>query len=392
MMKGKNQWNLVCLKADPFNLTPPTDRENIIWAGMENVKQHFNEIFEVAISSSATQIVLNRGPHGTGKTHALLYFSLERNLPRLSTIGGQIHSIRCRVPNEIGKSDEDFYTALLDEFGMTYVRKIVRDAVANLSETQAFQSLQKVLGSEELARAFWLLGTEDASDKHALLRTYFLDGCTRTELRKIGIARNISKAQDRFRVLACVLQCLIGLDPTRDPSQHSRVCLWIDGMEDLLYFTSAQFRTLTQGLRDMIDRLPNFFTLFLNITLSAPEEYEDIELMLGRAVIDQITDTIYFPKLTVDEGIQYVKDLINDPQHRDRDSLKDLPRTYPFEEAALRMLLEGMEMRTPRDINIRCRSAINYAFRDNQFESGKGIIDPEYVMKIQKREIDREMD
>lgn len=391
MMKSKNQWNLIFFKADPFDLTPPTDLENVIWAGMSNVKQHFNEIFEVAISSSATQVVLNQGPHGGGKTHASLYFSLEKNLPPLSTIGGQVHSIRCHVPNEIGKSDEDFYTSLIDEMGMTCVQKIVQNAVSNLSENQALQSFQRVLGSEELARAFWLLGAEEANDKHALLRTYFLDGCTRTELRKLGIARNISKAQDRFRILACVLQCLIGLDPTRDPSQHSRVCLWIDEMEDLLYFTPAQFRTLTQGLRDMIDRLPNFFTIFLNITLSAPEEYEDIELMLGRAVIDRITDTIYFPELTVDEGMQYVKDLINDPQHRDQDSLKDLPRTYPFKETALRMLLEGMEIRTPRDINMRCRSAINYAFRDEEFKVGKSIIDPTYVRKIEKSEIDREI-
>lgn len=390
MMKDKNKWNLISLKADPFDLTPPTDPKNIIWAGLDNVKQHFNEIFEIALSSSSTQVVLNRGPHGGGKTHASLYFSLEKSLSHLSTIGRQVHSIRCSVPNEIGKSDEDFYTALLDQFGMTYVQEIVQDAIASLPKSQALPSLQKILGSEELARAFWLLGTEDASDKHALLRSYFLDGCTRTELRKLGIARNISKAQDRFRVLACVLQCLIGLDPTRDPSQHSRVCLWIDEMEDLLYFTPAQFRTLTQGLRDMIDRLPNFFTLFLNITLSVPEEYEDIELMLGRAVIDRITDTIYFPELTVDEGMKYVKDLINNPQHRTQDSLKDLPQTYPFEETALRMLLEGMEIRTPRDINIRCRSAINYAFRDVEFETGKDIIDSRYVAKIEKSEIDQD--
>lgn len=391
MMKSENQWNLIFFKADPFDLTPPTDLENVIWAGMSNIKQHFSEIFEVAISSPATQVILNRGTHGGGKTHASLYFSLEKNLPPLSTMGGQVHSIRCHVPNEIGKSDEDFYTTLLDEIGMTYVQKIVQEAVLNLSETQALQSFQRVLGSEEIARAFWLLGTEEASDKHALLRTYFLDGCTRTELRKLGIARNISKAQDRFRILACVLQCLIGLDSTRDPSQHSRVCLWIDEMEDLLYFTPAQFRTLTQGLREMIDRLPNFFTLFLNITLSVPEEYEDIELMLGRAVIDRITDTIYFPELTVDEGIQYVKALINNPQHRDQDILKDLPQTYPFEETALRMLLDDMEIRTPRNINIRCRNVINYAFRDTEFETGKSIINSVYVRKIEQSELNREV-
>ena len=391
-MMDKSQWNLILLKADPFNLTPPTDPESVIWAGMKNVKRHFNEILEVAISSSATQVVLNRGPHGGGKAHASLYFSLEKNIPDLSAIERRVHSVRCRVPNEIGKSDEDFYTALLDEFGMSHVQEIVRDAVGNLSETQALKSLHKVLGSEELARAFWLLGTEKENDKHALLRSYFLDSCTRTELRKLGIARNITKAQDRFRVLAGVIQCLIGLDPISESSQHARVCLWVDEMEDLLYFTPAQFRTLTQGLRDMIDRLPNFFTLFLNMTLSAPEEFEDTELILGRAVIDRITDFIHFPELTVDESMEYVEDLINNPLYRDQDSLKDLPRTYPFEERALRMLLEGLETRTPRDINIRCRRTINSAFRDDQFTRVReGIINPTYVMRMEKNEINQEI-
>ena len=275
---------------------------------------------------------------------------------------------------------------------MSHVQEIVRDAVGNLSETQALKSLHKVLGSEELARAFWLLGTEKENDKHALLRSYFLDSCTRTELRKLGIARNITKAQDRFRVLAGVIQCLIGLDPISESSQHARVCLWVDEMEDLLYFTPAQFRTLTQGLRDMIDRLPNFFTLFLNMTLSAPEEFEDTELILGRAVIDRITDFIHFPELTVDEGMEYVEDLINNPLYRDQDSLKDLPRTYPFEERALRMLLEGLETRTPRDINIRCRRTINSAFRDDQFTRVReGIINPTYVMRMEKNEINQEI-
>ena len=56
------------------------------------------------------------------------------------------------------------------------------------------------------------------------------------------------------------------------------------------------------------------------------------------------------------------------------------------------MLIENLRKRTPGDINKQCHNAINSAFRDNQFEAGKGIIDPPYVMKIQKRELDREMD
>lgn len=387
------QWAYLFLKSDPFDLTLPTDPRQVVWAGMIELKKRFGEIFEVAASSAATQIVLNRGPWGGGKTHASLYFGIEKNLPLTSESVERIYSERVHLPQEPGKASEDFYTDLLDTFGMSRVQKIVQDAVANKSRDEILDSLQKVVGSEELAHAFWLLGTENADEKQALLRAYFLEGSTRTELRKLGIARNISKSQDRFRVLAGVLQCLIGLDPNLSPSKHSRVCLWIDEMEDLIYFPSGQFRILTQGLRDMIDRLPNFFTLFLNISLAEPEEYDEIETILGRALIDRISDGIYFPELELEEGVQYVKALINDPKYRIPDTqLDELPQTYPFEEEALLMLLDDLKPRTPRSINKRCRNAINAAFRDALFaQPGVGIIDSKVVKAIEKRELDREI-
>ena len=391
-MTSQADLSLLFLNGNPFGTTPPANPEDIVWAGMSELKQRFNEIFQEAAFSSATQVVLNRGHWGGGKTHALLYFGIEDNLPPEVTKQIQIYSINIRSPKEAGNPAQDFYTDFLEKLGMTRVQKIIRNVVSNLSEAEVLQSFQKVLESEELARAFWLFGTEDTSEKQGLLRNYFFEGCTRTDLKKLGIARNISKAQDRFKVIAGILQCLIGLDASHAPSGHSRVYLWIDEMEDLIFLPSAQFRILSQGLREIIDRLPNFFTLFLNMSLAEPEKHEDFEAILGNAVIDRITNNIYFPELELDEAVEYVKELVNHPQYRDKPLPKGLPQTYPFDEIALRMLIENLRKRTPRDINKQCHNAINCAFRDNQFEAGKGIIDPAYVMKIQKRELDREMD
>ena len=391
-MTSQADLSLLFLNGNPFGTTPPANPEDIVWAGMSELKQRFNEIFQEAAFSSATQVVLNRGHWGGGKTHASLYFGIEDNLPSEVTKQTQVHLINIRSPKEAGNPAQDFYTDFLEKLGMTRVQEIIRGVVSNLSEAEVLQSFQKILESEELARAFWLFGTEDTSEKQALLRSYFFDGCTRTDLKKLGIARNISKAQDRFKVITGVLQCLIGLDASYDLSQHSRVYLWIDEMEDLVYLPSAQFRILSQGLREIIDRLPNFFTLFLNMSLAEPEKHEDFEAILGNAVIDRITNNIYFPELELDEAVEYVKELVNHPQYRDKPLPKGLPQTYPFDEIALRMLIENLRKRTPRDINKQCHNAINCAFRDNQFEAGKGIIDPAYVMKIQKRELDREMD
>lgn len=393
-MIGKFDWNLVFLKKNPFDLIPPTDSEQIVWAGMKQVKQRFDEIFEVAFSDSTTQVVLNQGPWGGGKTHASLYFENKKNLPQTLTDTDKEHffPISVCVPKEPGKPAEDFYTDILDTIGMRQIHRIIKNAIGNLSENETLDLLQKVLGSEELARAFWLFGTEDTNESQALLRSYFLEGVTRTELRKLGIARNITKSQDRFRVLAGVLQCVIGIDQRRESFLPTRVCLWIDEIEDLLYLSSSQFRIVSQGLRDMVDRLPNHFTLFLNMTLSDPEEYEDLETILGGALLNRITDFIYFPELELNKAVEYVTELINNTLYRDENFPENLPQTYPFEATALEMLLDGLEKKTPRDINKRCRNAINFAFRDKRFSrAGEGIIDSAYVRTIENSELDREI-
>ena len=391
-MSVQVNWSLLFLNGNPFSITPPTNPENIVWAGMPKLKQRFNEIFQESAFSPATQVVLNRGHWGGGKTHASLYFGIEDNLPTVITKQKRVYSINLSSPKEAGDPALDFYTDFLEKLGMTRVREIIHNVISNLSEAEVFQSFQKVLESEELARAFWLYGTEESSDKQALLRNYFFEGCTRTDLKKLGIARNISKSQDRFKIVAGVLQCLIGLNVDHDFSQHSRVYLWIDEMEDLVYLPSAQFRILSQGLREIIDHLPNFFTLFLNMSLAEPEKHEDFEAILGNAVIDRITNNIYFPELKLDEAIEYVKELVNHPQYRNKPLPNDLPRTYPFDETALQMLLDNLEKRTPHAINKRCQNAINYALLDKNFEAGKSIIDPAYVMEIEKNALEQDFD
>ena len=66
----------------PFSTTPSRPSKNIVWAGIPRLKQRFNEIFEEATFSSATQVVLNPRPWGGGKTHASFYFWSEDNLPQ----------------------------------------------------------------------------------------------------------------------------------------------------------------------------------------------------------------------------------------------------------------------------------------------------------------------
>ncbi len=92
---------------------------------------------------------------------------------------------------------------------MTQVTKILQDATTHLPKGHVIDILHKILGSEELAKAFWMLATTDSVENQALLRTYFLTKTTGGDLKKLGLARNITTARDRFRIIAGIFRNIV---------------------------------------------------------------------------------------------------------------------------------------------------------------------------------------
>src|SRR5260221_2607914 len=93
-------WNYALLASNPFGqITPST--ENIVWAGMSNIKRQLDQLFIEAQATSSTQVVLNWGAYGSGKTHAAIYYSSSDRLPKLE--GTNIEDLillRIRTPND----------------------------------------------------------------------------------------------------------------------------------------------------------------------------------------------------------------------------------------------------------------------------------------------------
>ena len=221
------------------------------------------------------------------------------------------------------------------------------------------------------------------------LSAYFLGKCTTTELRKLGLNRNIEKTQDYFRVLAGVFHCLTGLSESTDVTKHNRFCLWIDEMENFIYFTPPQYRPFGHGLRELVDRLPYFFTLFMNFTLTSPEEYEEIELILGGYLTDRITRHIFFNEVENQKKmLQYVSDVLS--HYRTQEE----PKTpySPFTEDALGALMANLQQRTPRNMNKRCHSALMRAFEKGIFEKGEApAITLDFIQEMSQEELDKEI-
>ncbi len=390
-MKFLIDWNLACLLENPFAVGPPTNPEQVIWAGLEELKDEFKSVFREAKTSALTQVVLCRGSLGAGKTHASLFFSSNKNIPDTSPSGQKIEVFRVQTPTETGNPARDFYLDVMEQIRLDRIGDAVKKNVEAVGRDVVERNLRQTMVSGDFVNA--LLKLYEASPiflgVSSPLSAYFLGKCTTTELRKLGLNRNIEKTQDYFRVLAGVFRCLTGLSESTDVTQHNRFCLWIDEMENFIYFTPPQYRPFGQGLRELVDRLPYFFTLFMNFTLTSPEEYEEIELILGGYLTDRITRQIFFHEIKDQEDmLQYVRELLS--HYRTQEE----PKTpyFPFTEEALRGLMSNLQRGTPRDMNKRCRNALMQAFEKGIFQEAKGLeITPKFVQKMSQEELDREI-
>ena len=389
-MKFLIDWNLAGLRENPFTISPPTNPKQVIWADFDEIKAEFNKAFQEAKASAPTQVILCRGSIGGGKTHASLFFSSDQNMPQTSPSVQDIEVLRVHTPTEIGNPARDFYLNVMEQIGLERIGEAVNKTVESVGRDVVEQNLRQTMVSGDFVKALLDLGSSPIpAGPGSLLNAYFLGKCTTTELRKLSLNRNIEKTQDYFRVLAGVFHCLTGLSESTDVTQHNRFCLWIDEMENFIYFTPPQYRPFGQGLRELVDRLPYFFTLFMNFTLTSPEEYEEIELILGGYLTDRITRQIFFDEVRDPEKLlQYVRELLCHYRPQEK------PKTpyFPFTEEALRVLLSHLQRGTPRDINKQCRNALIRAFEKGIFQKGKDSeITPKFVQEMSQEELDKEI-
>lgn len=396
-------WQLLSLRNNPFSVFLSEDPKDVRWVGMYELKKQIEQKLLEAIQSTATQVILCRGLAGTGKTHAMLYYTLLDHWPIGSGSSTQnVLVIPVRVSKESDKPDKNFYTDVLEQLGMSQIRQAVATAFQEIGEQASLLALQKITGSESLGKAVWMLGTSNdpiqndfpksniRSERKLLLDSYFLDGCTREELRQLGLPRNIDTVQDQFRVLTALFHCFIGLNPAKEVARHNRVCLWIDEIEELSSYTSSRYRLLAQGLSDLAHHVPHFLSIWMNLTLTHPDEPDAMGFLVGEPLASCITDRIVFRTMTTDQGVQYVQELMRLWRMEQPETLK-LPPSYPFGEDALWYLLETLGKRTPRSINKRCYNALAAALREHRVdEKGQIEVNLRFVRTITRAELDRD--
>lgn len=337
------------LKYNPFqNITPTLEDGNIVWAEMHDIKQKIEKSYSDCLASNSKQIILNWGQYGGGKTFSAFYFINKHKQTQDFT------NIYVRCPKDGSKSTDEFFKSVIDYISFEKIHIRVKELLTSIGEVKLLEYLT-AKASREYAKAICLLGSDDTETKETMNR-FLYSGLTKTELKKLGLAKDIQTDSDSIKFLAGIISIFTG----DGKLFKGHVALWIDEMEDLIYYSPKHYKTFSQVLRDLFDSIQGSILFFMNFTLAESEE-STIELILGGAVWSRITKKIRYKQFTEKNAFDYCNELLN---HSKIDTDKSAPIDSETINKVIKLIPIGNL--TPREINKHFKSLFDFA-------SDKGI-------------------
>lgn len=189
------------------------------------------------------------------------------------------------------------YGRLLESIGMQSVLGSINKAVSQRAVTEPgrYRDILAAMPTDEsqfiadLLYLLWEASSRMDKDEIAMLRAYLSDTCTHAELRRLGLPRNLS-LEDRYDVLNSILQCFSGLSSDGALSDHRRVWIHLDQIENLLGYTEHDRWELVKGLETLMAHAPAYLTVWMNISPASPAEAEQIQAALENKLV--ITDDL----------------------------------------------------------------------------------------------------
>jgi len=330
------------LNKNPFSETTPSREQNFFWAGMKTVKDRIADCYQDAIDNNGKQLILNWGPYGGGKTFSSFYFLAEHSTdPNLT-------QIYVRSPKDGSKATREIFNTIIDELTFDRISEQVRELL-NTVENADFLKYLSGRAGVEFAKAIVLIGSDD-NNITALMNRFLYSSVTATELKTLGLAKQIKTDGDLAKFLTGLLSCF-----SYDGNEQSfKLCMWFDEMEDLIYYSTKHYQALSQFLRDLYDNIPNNLLIFLNFTLAEGED-TTIELILGTALWSRIIKKIRFKDFDHSDALEYSFDLLNEGKI-------DKRSPNPMDKAHLKKLIDMLPLGslTPREINKKMTAIIKF--------------------------------
>ena len=168
--------------------------------------------------------------------------------------------------------------------------------------------------------------------------------------------RKIETDNDIVEILSALLTVIT------NENMYPCVIIWIDEFEDIAYQSTSNINNINNFIKVLFDKTPNKLLLFINFTLSAMANVDDLSVYLQDAVKSRIKERI---ELTIPDKAElktYLLDLLNSPLYREGDA-----RGYvPFDEDMIEQLIDDIGNASLRRFNEALSYLLESAEIDNQ--------------------------
>ncbi|HRK28955.1 MAG TPA: hypothetical protein PK239_16905 [Chitinophagales bacterium] len=344
------------LLENPFEYTTPTPSANMVWAGMHQQKRDITRCYEQAFQQNARQLILNWGPWGGGKTYAAYYF--KHNRIQYIANYDQVVTIYIRTPEEGEKASNELLNNIIDAIGWDALKNTIAQNAMLIGHDVLEQRLYDRIASSEFARAVLKLATDTFTTDGYLLAQYFYNGLDKKEKAKYRISRDIKSISDRIKFVSALL---VAYTQTQAPK---RLFIWIDEMENAIFYTAKQAKEYAQTIRDLTDTINEYVAIFLNLTLAEADE-QKIDLLLREALLSRINTRLRFKDFSTDDTLTYIRELLQAYQ------ISPNPQQpySPFTEDAITTIIQQQlptNKRLPRNINKTLHTIIQNALQEDK--------------------------
>lgn len=372
-------WNNLGLKKNPFKIVPSKERGQLVWAGFRENKQKFEKILSDSIQTDDSKVALIVSRYGGGKTHSSFYFANTENLPESLSQYPTPTQLMVKTPQAGSYASEELFKSIIEQIKWRNIERAVR-LMREHEGDDSLSILEDWVESEDLAKILWLMG-EESDDIRFKAQQALFGQKTATIKNALRIRRTISSNTDMANVLSAIFQLTSKYRDEESINNNCRVILWIDELESLIYYTSKQYRPFTQFIREIFDQSQTNLTLFLSFSFSDPSDFQSIEIVLGQALVDRISNQVVFDEASVEQSKEYLLELL---KFYRIENYSGNPFS-PFSETAIDYLLvRAFELtekpRTPRTINKWCLRVINEALSQEVLYNS--IIEENFIESI----------
>lgn len=290
------------LKVNPFRLTPLSANDsNLVWAGFVDIKKKFENRIRKAIMIPNSSIILNWGEYGSGKTHALRYFSKDDVLKSIAGEKTIPYFIALDFPQS-KKPIFDIYKSIIDKIDFRKLQSDFKEVFA--IEDESIYKISKNIMINDIFK--FIIKNENISD----IKRYLYGTLSSSELKKLELERAISET-DYIEVISIIFHAL-----TVNKKHHSCVILWIDEFEDIAIQSMSNINLINNFIRQLIDSVSDNLLIMINLTQSAMMRSEDLGEYLIEAVKSRIKERINFEIPNKEEVENYLDELLNNSNIR----------------------------------------------------------------------------